>query len=968
MQVKRRTQFWGMFLVLGLLVAHANADLVGNWKFDEGAGNTAADKSGNGNDGSLIGGPTWVVGTIGSGALRFDGTDDMVEVPHSPVFDMGESITIAAWINLDDTSTYYFIAAKGPSGTAPDNYPGNFEFRTTPSAQLEFMHQTGEGTALSNYISDATVTAGQWVHVAVTLVEGATVELYVDGQPAGSIAQSGEFGILNEEPIRIASRKDGYSFFSGAIDDVQIYSHALTAEEIQAAMNGLVFELAAVNSPADGAVDVLRDVRLSWAPGVFADTHDVYLGKVIEEVDAADRDNPMDILVSQGLTDSVFDAGILDFGQTYYWRIDEVNAAPDNTVFKGEVWSFTLEPYAIPVEMITATASSFAEPQEPNNTVNGTGLTEADEHGIALETMWLSDTTDPAPSIQFELEQIEKLDRVHVWNHNSQTETILGFGIKEALIETSLDGENWSELKTVELPQATGVATYTGADVALDGVVARFVRLSPLSNHSLLGLAQYGLSEVRFYRVPNRPRELQPVNGAMLDDVDVVLSWRAGREAAAHEVYLGTDPDSLALAATVDENSFLAEALDYASTYYWQVVEVNQAETPAQYAGEVLSFTTPAYGLIDDFEMYADEEFLEIWAFWADGFEDPDNGAIVGNGNIGERVVVYEGLQSMPVQYDNSNAPLSEVTLQVGDENWLASGIKTLSLMVFGHPDNTGQLYVKINDNKVVFAGDTPYLQTAQWLPWSIDLSTAGGSLDNVTSLAIGVDGANVAGKLYIDAIHLSPEVREEFITPVFSYVAITGDEDCGIAADNTYTHALDFGTGTPGALINGVQFEAYNAGANGTLNFNREAVSGTLADHGGNAAHNVTGGLADLLTDMYYNGSNTPGGTTTWTLSGLTAGQTYDTRIYTRQWEATDSRNVTFVFDPDGDGPISDSTGKVSQDNARSVGFAFDNEAYYIDYRFTAVAGEDLVITLTQDNDNHSWHLYGLTNQEASQ
>ncbi|MCP4303842.1 MAG: hypothetical protein GY788_02970, partial [bacterium] len=495
-----------------------------------------------------------------------------------------------------------------------------------------------------------------------------------------------------------------------------------------------------------------------------------------------------------------------------------------------------------------------------------------------------------------------------------------------------------------------------------------FVRLTPLSNYSQLGLAQYGLSEVRFYLIPNRPRELQPAEGTNTDSVHVLLSWRAGREAAVHEVSLGTDPDNLALADTVGEDSYLAEALDYDSTYFWQVVEVNEAETPAQYAGEILSFTTPAYGIIDDFEMYDDKEFLEIWAFWADGFEDPDNGAIVGNGNIGERVVVYEGDQSMPVQYDNSNAPLSEVTLQVDDENWLGSGIKTLSLAVFGHPDNTGQLYVKINDDKVVFAGDTSYLQMAQWLPWNIDLSAVGGSLDKVTSLSIGVDGANAAGEFYIDAILLSPQVREEFITPAFSYVGITGDEDCGITADNTYTHALDFGTGTPGALINGVQFEAYNAAASGTLNFNREAGSGALSDHGGNAAHNVAGSLADLLTDMYYNGNNAPGGTTTWTLSGLSAGQTYRTRIYTRQWGATDSRNVTFVFDPDGAGPMSDSTGRVSQDNAISTGFAFNNDAYYIDYRFTAVAGEDLVITVAQDNNNNSWHLYGLTNQEASQ
>ena len=198
----------------------------------------------------------------------------------------------------------------------------------------------------------------------------------------------------------------------------------------------------------------------------------------------------------------------------------------------------------------------------------------------------------------------------------------------------------------------------------------------------------------------------------------------------------------------------------------------------------------------------------------------------------------------------------------------------------------------------------------------------------------------------------------------VITYVKITGDADCGISADNTYTHKLDFGTGTPGALINGVQFDAYNAAANGTLNFSRAVSSGTLNDHAGNAGHNVSGGLADLLTDMYYNGNNAIDGTTTWTLSGLTAGQTYHTRIYTRQWGANNQRTVTFVFDPDGAGPISDATQTINEDDATTVGMPKDNDAYYINYEFTAVAGQDLVITLTQDLSNQSWHLYGLSNQ----
>ena len=80
------------------------------------------------------------------------------------------------------------------------------------------------------------------------------------------------------------------------------------------------------------------------------------------------------------------------------------------------------------------------------------------------------------------------------------------------------------------------------------------------------------------------------------------------------------------------------------------------------------------------------------------------------------------------------------------------------------------------------------------------------------------------------------------------SYTKITGDADCGVSTNNTYTHKLDFGQGSPGATINGVSFDAYNAAADGTLNFNRTVSSGIENDNAGNGNHNVTGELANLL------------------------------------------------------------------------------------------------------------------------
>jgi hypothetical protein len=202
---------------------------------------------------------------------------------------------------------------------------------------------------------------------------------------------------------------------------------------------------------------------------------------------------------------------------------------------------------------------------------------------------------------------------------------------------------------------------------------------------------------------------------------------------------------------------------------------------------------------------------------------------------------------------------------------------------------------------------------------------------------------------------------------PPITYVRITNDADCDISVFKSYTHKLDFGQGTPGAQINGVQFNAYNNAANGTLNFNRTVTTGSATDHAGNTPTGVSGNLGNLMRDMYYNNANTAGGITTWTLSGLTAGVTYDARIYVRQYGVSDSRRATLVYDPDGAGPVSHSTGVISEDNALSVGMAAAADPYYINCRFTAVTGENLVITVTQHNANNSWHLYGTTCEQVA-
>jgi hypothetical protein len=121
-------------------------------------------------------------------------------------------------------------------------------------------------------------------------------------------------------------------------------------------------------SPANGVSDVPRDSDLGWGASDFAVAHNVYLSTNPEDIDSA--------LVGDKLGATTLDAGILDFGATYYWRVDEVNGAPDRTVFTGDVWSFTVEPKAIPVEPITATASGANLDMGPEKTIDGSGLND----------------------------------------------------------------------------------------------------------------------------------------------------------------------------------------------------------------------------------------------------------------------------------------------------------------------------------------------------------------------------------------------------------------------------------------------------------------------------------------------------------------------------------------------------------------------------------------------------------------
>jgi hypothetical protein len=541
--------------------------------------------------------------------------------------------------------------------------------------------------------------------------------------------------------------------------------------------------LASGPDPAHEQIEVPINAILSWTAGEFADKHDIYLGVDFNDVNEATPTNdPAGVYLGRFDSSELDTENLhLDFRQRYYWRVDEVNAPPDNTVIKGNIWSFTTESFAYPIPSgnITATASSSVAGQGPEKTIDGSGLDVNDLHSKNISDAWISAAGQTGPAwIQYEFDKAYKLNEMLVWNYNGDLILTL-FGLKEVTIEYSTDGVNWTQLDGVtEFAQASGLAGYaSNTTVEFGDVAAKDVRITAVSNFgsgSFFG--QYGLSEVRFMYIPVSAREPSPADQATDVAVDTILGWRTGREAAEHNVYISTDEqaviDGTAPAVTVSQVGYGPLTLDMGSEYFWRIDEVNNAETPAAWQGDIWGFATQDDLVVDDFESYNDiEEGQEgsslVYLTWIDGYNTPStNGSTIGfvTGASMETNIVHGGNQSVPVIFNNTAASFSEITagtdnLDIG-RDWTKGGAETMVLWFYGNRDNSvnEQMYVKINNAKVVYDGDVRNLTRERWTQWNIDLASLGINLSNVATLTIGFERTGAtggSGTVFIDDIRL---------------------------------------------------------------------------------------------------------------------------------------------------------------------------------------------------------------------
>jgi hypothetical protein len=436
--------------------------------------------------------------------------------------------------------------------------------------------------------------------------------------------------------------------------------------------------------------------------------------------------------------------------------------------------------------------------------------------------MWLSTGAQPN-WIQYEFDKVYKLSELKVWNSNQLVEAYIGFGAKKVTIEYSADGTTWKALDNVpeftRAPAAPGYAANT--TVSFGGVLARFVKLTITSTWGGLSPVT-SLSEVRFSYVPVQAFAPQPATAATGAAVDAGLNWRPGREAGSHKVFLSTDQPAVANGTapvqTVTDHAFAPSSLNFGTTYYWRVDEVNAVTYP----GDVWSFTTVAYGLVDDFESYDDDvnAGTTIWQTWIDGVTDGKSGSQVGydTAPFAERTIIHGGKQSLPLRYDNAAFTFSEATRTFGSpQDWTARGLKTLSLYFSGVTGNGGQLYVKINSTKVTYDGEEGDLARFGWQVWNIDLSKVA-NVSSVRTLTIGIEGAGAKGKLYVDDIRLYPKAPE-FILPVQP-----------AATDLVGCYTLDEGSGTRAGDSSG---KGHHGTIRGNPQWSAGVVGGALTFHG---------------------------------------------------------------------------------------------------------------------------------------
>lgn len=221
-------------------VAVVPYQLVGHWRLNETSGTTASDVSGKGNNGTLQNGPSWA-----SGALRFDGTNDVVSVANNSSLDLTKQVSISLWLNVTAFPTGAFVWAPLVSKMNDNGCVNSRTYSVWLNGVEKDIHLAsydssgGQQRTLNTNVNS--ISTGSWYHYVgvIDRVSGAMTS-YINGvESGGSTSFPPVDAITNSNPVRIGGLFNGavcgdpsYTDFNGLIDDVRIYRGALSQEMV----------------------------------------------------------------------------------------------------------------------------------------------------------------------------------------------------------------------------------------------------------------------------------------------------------------------------------------------------------------------------------------------------------------------------------------------------------------------------------------------------------------------------------------------------------------------------------------------------------------------------------------------------------------------------------------------------------------------------------------------------------------
>ena len=288
----------------------------------------------------------------------------------------------------------------------------------------------------------------------------------------------------------------------------------------------------------------------------------------------------------------------------------------------------------------------------------------------------------------------------------------------------------------------------------------------------------------------------KPANGAVDVKSSPILTWVAGGVAASHEVYFGTDEETVANATqasaeykgsrALGDESYEPGLLALKTTYYWRIDEVNDPNPDSPWIGKVWSFTTSDYFVVEDFEDYTDDDTAgeAIWQHWIDGFGVADNGAQVGYlmPPYAEQTIVNRGGQSMPLLYNNiAGVTNSEAVLTLtAPRDWTAENVSELSLWFHGQPASLGSFVEGPVGTYTMIAAGVDIWDTADELHYAYKILSGVGSISVKVESLQNTDGFAKGGVMIRNSLDPDSAYTSLLLTPAngvrFQYRQNAGD------------------------------------------------------------------------------------------------------------------------------------------------------------------------------------------------